>query len=192
MTHTRAWLSSGWELVTHHLVAFVVLAVAYAVVMGAASRLYVVHLIIAGPAAAAIFGVVLHRLKTGQLDLNRLEDGLLVFVPAMLAGILVGIFVGIGIVLLIIPGIIISALYLFALPLVVDRRMPFWDAMEESRKRVQQDLLGFVGFVLALIGINLLGVICLGVGVFVSIPVSWCAVAVAYRELWPETGNTGS
>jgi hypothetical protein len=225
MTHTRVWLSSGWRLVTNHLATFVLLALAYVVVMGAASRLYILQLIIGGPATAAIFAVILHRLNTGQLDLNRLQGGLQVFVRAMLVWVVSAVIAGIGLFLLIIPGIVIIralepfpldrvyhlgweelllvlcmpiaaivlgvlelALCLFPLILVVDRGMPLWAAMEESRKKVQRN----PGFALALIGINLLGQMCLWVGLLVTIPVSWCAVASAYRELWSEPRHAGS
>ncbi len=104
----------------------------------------------------------------------------------MLVGILVCIFTILGLAFCIVPGIIVGSLYLFPLLLVIDRRMSFWDAMEESRKKVQPDLLGFIGFFLALIGINILGALVCGVGIFVSLPVTWCATVIAYRELWPE------
>jgi len=187
MTHTSAWISKGWQMVTANFWSFVLAALLYLLVMAVGSA---ASWIIGGPALAAVYGVILYLLRTGRLDFDRLQDGFQVFVPAMLVGIVAGIFTAVGFAFCIVPGIILSALYLFPLLLVLDRRMPFWEAMEESRKKVQQDLLGFLGFVLALFGINVLGALVCGVGMLVSIPVTWCATAVAYQELWPEPVTT--
>jgi len=68
--------------------------------------------------------------------------------------------------------------------------MDFWQALETSRKKVQENLWGFVGFLLAIIGIAILGTLACGVGLIVVTPVIFCATAVAYRELWPEQTDT--
>jgi uncharacterized membrane protein len=182
-------MSYGWQVVVvgGKLVPFALLALIYVAAMGVAGRLhYVLWLLLFGPMLAAVFAVVLCYLRTGRFDLNKLQDGFQVLVPAVLAGLIVIILGAIGWALLIVPGLIVMALYLFPLFLIVDRKMPFWEAMEESRKKVQQDMVGFVGLALAIVGANLLGVVCLGVGVLVSLPISWCAVAAAYRELFTE------
>lgn len=93
---------------------------------------------------------------------------------------------GVFYLLLFIITIILHLLYLFPYFLIADRKMLFWDAMEASRKRVMQNLGGFFLFVLALGGINLLGMLACGVGILVTAPVTWCAIAAAYRDLWPE------
>jgi hypothetical protein len=188
MARTGIWLSTAWQVVTSNLWAFVAVAFIYLLVIGLVSGVSDGALapFIIGPAWASGLAVALHRVQTGRMDLNRVQDGFCVFLPAMLIGLLVSLAAAVGYVFLFVPGLLVLALYLFPLLLVVDRRMGFWDAMEESRKRVQHDIVGFLGFVLALIGINILGAACLGVGLFVSLPVSWCAIALAYRELWAE------
>jgi uncharacterized membrane protein len=192
MTHTGDWLGKGWQMATkrEHFWPFVLIALIFNVVMFVAGLTYVGSLILCGPAMAGIYAVILHLMKTGKLEHNRVEKGFQAFLPAMLAGILSGLFTAIGMVFCLVPGIILAALYLFPLLLIVDRKMEFWQAMEESRKKVQENLLGFMGFVLAIIGINLLGLLACGVGVLVSGPVVWCATAAAYRELWPEEETT--
>jgi uncharacterized membrane protein len=64
--------------------------------------------------------------------------------------------------------------------------MDFWEAMEESRKKVQKDLWGFVVFTLAILGIFILGFLVCGIGELVTTPIIFCATVAAYRELWPE------
>jgi uncharacterized membrane protein len=53
-----------------------------------------------------------------------------------LAGILIYVFTVIGFMLLIIPGIYLSVAYSFTVPLIVDKNMDVWEAMELSRKTV--------------------------------------------------------
>jgi uncharacterized membrane protein len=66
---------------------------------------------------------------------------------------------------------------------IADRQMEFWPAMEASRTLIWENFGGFFLFVLALIGINILGLIACGVGLFITIPLSLCSTAVAYREM---------
>lgn len=187
MARTGPWLSRGWDCIQANPAALVLTAFLWMLVIGIAAEIAEpLPIVIIGPVLAGVYAASLTGVTTGRVDLNRIQDGFRSFVQTMLAGILITIFTAFGLALLIIPGIIIAAVYLFALLLIVDRKMPFWDAMEESRKKVQQDIVGFFGFALALIGINLLGAACFGVGILVSIPITWCAVAAAYRDLWPD------
>ncbi|NIM07024.1 MAG: hypothetical protein GTO55_10655 [Armatimonadetes bacterium] len=228
MTHTAAWLRSGWQMFTakENFWRFVLLAFIYTAVMMIAGFTGIGGFLLWGPLMAAIYLVILHLMSTDRLDVNKLQEGFQFFVPAMLAGLLVNIFISatlflcygvlitffsiflnqidggtafsffslllflittsLSILITLVPTSIITALYLFPLLLIVDRKMSFWEAMEKSRKKVQADLFGFFGFTLATIGINLLGTLACGVGLLVSAPVTWCAIAVAYRELWPE------
>ena len=97
-------------------------------------------------------------------------------------------FVALPIIIILLLGamLVIHTLYLFPFLLIVDRKLPFWQALETSRKRVQQNFGGFLFFSLALGGLNLLGLLACLVGVLVTAPVTYCAIAAAYRELWPE------
>lgn len=190
MTNTRAWLSNGWRVVTADFAAFVGLTFLAAILAVVAQALHAaLFLILAGPALVGIYAVILTRLRTGRFDTKHIHDAEPVFLSAMLAAIIIAMFALVGMWLLFVPTIIVLSFYLFPFLLILDRSMSFWDAMEESRLKVQQDFLGFVGFVLALIGINLLGAACFGFGLLISVPVTLCAVATAYRELWPEQAN---
>ncbi|MEJ2671152.1 MAG: hypothetical protein P8168_02900 [Deltaproteobacteria bacterium] len=94
------------------------------------------------------------------------------------------LLIAIGMIFLIIPGIYLTVSYLFASCLVVDRRMDFWPALELSRRTVTPLWFGFFAFLLLLILINLAGALLLGIGLLASIPISFCAVTVAYHDLF--------
>jgi len=99
------------------------------------------------------------------------------------AELLTGFIIFIGFVLLIVPGIIAAVGLGFAPYFVIDRNRGPIDALNESWQLTK----GYKGqlflFGLALIGINLLGLVALVVGLLVSIPVTWLAIAHAYRTL---------
>jgi hypothetical protein len=59
-----------------------------------------------------------------------------IWLPALLAGMLVGVFATIGFMLLVLPGIYLAVAYIMTMPLIGDRRLGAWDAMEISRKAI--------------------------------------------------------
>lgn len=105
-------------------------------------------------------------------------------VPLILVGLLTGILTMLGFVLCIIPGIFLAVAWCFAVPLVFDKGMDAWEAMELSRKVVTKHW--FPVFLLLLVAglIGLLGVLACGVGVFVAAPVCIGAVAYAYEDIF--------
>jgi uncharacterized membrane protein len=56
-------------------------------------------------------------------------------------------------------------------------------AMRASHAVVKQDYVGYTLFLIALILLNIAGFLCLLVGLLVTIPISFAAVAVAYRDV---------
>jgi uncharacterized membrane protein len=101
----------------------------------------------------------------------------------ILVSILVGLIVFLGFLLLIIPGIILALKYSMVWQLVVDQGLGPLEAMEKSSRitsgnRLQLSLLGTVNF-----GIILLGLICLGVGLIVAVPLCWLTTFVSYEML---------
>jgi len=65
----------------------------------------------------------------------------------------------------------------------VDKRMDFWQAMQASHAVAKNDYFGFTMFLLLTVLVNLLGVLCCAVGLFVSIPVTFAAITIAYQEV---------
>jgi hypothetical protein len=95
---------------------------------------------------------------------------------------------GIGSVLnLVFCILVVLALYLlwiFAFPLIMDRRMDFWPAMEASRKTVMANLGTMTGLLLVGILLGLIGVLACCIGIFFTLPIFYGAVAYAYEDLF--------
>lgn len=99
------------------------------------------------------------------------------------AELLAGIIIFIGFLLLVVPGIIAAIGLGFAPYSVIDRGKGPVEALKDSWNITKGHKGQLFLFGLALLGLNLLGVIALVVGVLVTIPMTWLAVTHAYRAL---------
>jgi len=88
-----------------------------------------------------------------------------------------------------VPGIIFMLMFMFTTFMVIERELGPIDAMKESRRITRGHKWQLLGFLLMLVLINLLGLLALVVGIFVSIPVSSLAFAHAYRMLAGKAGT---
>jgi uncharacterized membrane protein len=83
------------------------------------------------------------------------------------AAVVLGIVIGLGYVLLIIPGLFLTTIWVYALPLIGDRRLGLSAAMAESRKLAAVPGL-FTTFAAWLVGAVVVAVV---VGVLNGIPI---------------------
>jgi hypothetical protein len=83
------------------------------------------------------------------------------------AAVILGVIIGIGYMILIVPGLILTTIWLFALPLIGDRRITVGEAMSESKDMAARPGY-FTTFVAWLVGALVVGVI---VGILSIIPV---------------------
>jgi uncharacterized membrane protein len=104
------------------------------------------------------------------------------------ASILVGLTIGIGFVLLIVPGIIATLMFMFTTFIVIDRGLGPIEAMKESMRIGKGHLWMLLGLLAALLLIVLAGAVALFVGLLVAMPVATLAFAHAYRVLSDRAG----
>lgn len=89
-----------------------------------------------------------------------------------------------GYVLLIIPGIYLSVAYALALPLVVEKNLGVWEAMETSRRAITKCWFRTFGLFLVMGLIMLAGLIPLGIGLIWAVPMMVVMMGILYRELF--------
>jgi uncharacterized membrane protein len=181
------YFKTGWGLFKQYPIGFVgfcLLNFTIQLTLSLVSPLAVaLSLVISTPLFMGNF-IVSAKLLQGQTPTFR--DFFLRFhyvLPLLLLSLVAGIFIGIGTLLLVVPGVYLAVAYLFAAVLVVDRHLDFWRAMEMSRHTVTPRWFGYFAFALLLSLLNLAGALLLGLGLLVTIPVSFCALAVAYADL---------
>jgi len=177
------WITNGWDLVMNDFGNFLLLSFIYIVLLTVAFSTWIIGLILAGPLTAGFFYIILNRIRGKEFYIGDIAKGFEVFVAAVLADILISVFISIGFAFLIIPGIIISAIYMFAFPLIIEKRMDFWQAMETSRKMVTRNLFELSIFMLVLYIFLFIGVLVFLVGFFVALPIVLAAIAYAYSDL---------
>jgi hypothetical protein len=108
---------------------------------------------------------------------------------AILLGVLLTLATGIGFALLLLPGIYLSVALMFALPLLVDRRLGAIAAMKASLAAVKPRWFRCAGLLLVLGILLALGSLVI-VGLVWVLPVSSLALALAYRRLFPAVAGT--
>jgi uncharacterized membrane protein len=115
-----------------------------------------------------------------------------VFLPYLVATVLVFICVAIGFVLLVVPGIIVGLMLMFTPYLVVDKNLGAIEAMKESKRITQGSKWQLFELGVSLFLLNLVGALALLVGLLVTIPVSMLAIAHAYRQLAHKGGEVSA
>ncbi len=102
-------------------------------------------------------------------------------VPAMIAGLLTTVLIYVGTFLLIVPGIYLGISYCMVMPLIADRNLSPWRAMETSRRAVTRRWFEFFGL-LFLVGLVVFAsMLPLGIGLIWSVPWAINVIGVAYR-----------
>ncbi len=185
--HVQDYIKQGWEMFKEHIGEFVGFTLLIFVISAVSSKFAFFGSFLFSALASPLyagFGIVAFKLISGKsFQFGDFFNGFNYFLPLFLAGLAGGFLVSIGMVLLLIPGIYLAVAYMFTTFLIIDYRMDFWQAMETSRQIITKNWFTFFGFAFALFALNFLGALALGVGLLVSIPVSACAAAIAYKEV---------
>ena len=169
------WIGEGWALVKADLGNYVVISLVFVLLSGVP--------LIQGPLIAGFHVFTMKKLMGRNAEFGDLFKGFNFFVPTLVASLLIGLFTFAGTLLCIIPGLVVAAMYKFTYLFIVDKRMDFWPAMQASHAVVKNDYFGFTMFLVLAFLVNLLGVLCCLVGLLVTIPLTFAAITVAYKEI---------
>ena len=171
------WIGEGWDMVKADIGTFLALALVFSLISSA------VPVIIQGPMLAGFHIFCMKKILNRRAEFADLFTGFNFFVPALVASLVISLFVSLGFILCIIPGLVLTAMYVFTYLFIVDKRMDFWQAMQASHAVVRNDYFGFTMYILLCGLVLLLGVVCCIIGVFVALPVTIAATTVAYKEI---------
>ncbi|MEI6478197.1 MAG: hypothetical protein WCO52_04415 [bacterium] len=138
-----------------------------------------------------VFGIGLIRMAIKTVNGERplvsdltyaLSDGDL-FWRYLVTQVLLFVIVTLGLVALIIPGIYLFLTYAFAQYFVVDKGSSTSKAFHQSAEMMNGNQLQFLGLVLALSIINVIGAALVGLGLFITLPLTAITMVHAYRQL---------
>ncbi len=105
----------------------------------------------------------------------------------LVAAVLYSVVVAVGLVLFVIPGIIWAVQFGFYPFVIVKERLGPLAALRKSSALTAGVKGKLIVFSFALLGVNLLGVIALGIGIIITIPLSIIAAAHVFHQLEKQT-----
>jgi len=206
MVKSTEWISRGWDLVSANIWPHILLAL----IVSLGSSLTAG--ILAPPLICGWIYILLRQVREPEYQpaVGDVGQGFQVFGHALLAGLIIYVAVGIlaagvgivSVILSIIPligqliagvigllfGILVGPFVLFVFPLIMDRRMDFWPAIDTSIKMATRDYVGFIGLSALFALLNMAGGLCCGIGALITTPIVTAATVLAYEELFGPGG----
>ena len=169
------WMGAGWEMVKADMGTYALAALIFFLLSGVP--------LIQGALIAGFHIYTMKRMMGRRAEFGDLFKGFNFFIPTLVASLLIGVFTFLGTLCFLIPGLVVAASLKFTYLFIVDKRMDFWPAMQASHAVVKLDYFGFTMFLILAFLVNVLGFLCLIVGLLVTVPVTIAAITVAYREI---------
>jgi uncharacterized membrane protein len=103
-------------------------------------------------------------------------------------GIVVQILTMLGILACVLPGIYLSVAWILTVPIIMDRGLDFWSAMELSRRVVTQHWWLMFCLLIVVALINLAGLLACCVGLLAALPIGLGAFIYAYEDIFAGPG----
>jgi len=179
----------GWDTTTGNLgllVSALIIVVAIGVMPAVASDSWVVMAVAWVLDLIVGLGIMRMALRFVDGEKGELVDLFSTFsliTSYLIASVLVGLVVMLGFCLLILPGIYWAVrLYMFPW-VIVDKQVGPFEAMRQSWAMTDGSFWNMFLLGVLLCGINILGTMALLIGLLVTIPLSFLAVAHVYRQL---------
>jgi len=178
------WLGEAFSLLGAHFWELTLLTFVYLMVLFVASWFYWGFFVIYGPLTVGYFHILFNLVRGRPFVLGEITEGFRFFLQALLAHILTLALIGIGLALLVIPGLVAMAAYVFVYPILLEKREDFWTAMEMSRKMAFGHIFEMIAFVLVQMILFGLGMLFFGIGILWAIPLIYGSIVFAYRDLF--------
>jgi uncharacterized membrane protein len=143
--------------------------------------------LLVGPSACGVIAIALKRCRGEEIDIMDAFQGFDNFAGTFLVGLALTGMVLFGSIFLIIPGLVLAALFSFALPIAVDRRVLAGEAFKQARILASRDFFARLIFTAVLGVIALSGAVFLIIGMCVTVPLALTALTIAYHDAaYPE------
>ncbi len=177
-------LSRAWALLQSDFWPIIGVSALILIILAATNAAYV-GLILTGPLLGGLFHYYFKKMRQEHAELADAFSGFTIcFLQLFLGSLVSSLLITVGLGLCVLPGIYLAVAWQFVLPLIMDKRMEFWPAMELSRKVVSKHWWTFLGFAIVLGLVNFLGVLVCGIGLFVTAPLTMIALAYAYEDIF--------
>ena len=181
-------ISKGWELYKDQWLNTLAYSLLVFSIQGISTYFLedyalIVSIFLSPPLTAGFF-LIANRIGRGvEIQFSNYFEGFSYWGILIVISLISGILTFFGILALILPGIYLAVAFMFGIPFALFSGMNFWVSLELSRRLITMNWWKFFGFVIVLIGLNILGFLCFFVGLMVTIPVSYFAIYAVFEEL---------
>jgi len=141
--------------------------------------------------SAGLIAIGIRKVAGESVSWKMVFEGFSVAGKLIVATILQTLLVCIGFLLLILPGIYLAVGYAMTIPLIVDRKMSPWQAMETSRKAIHGEWWKIFGLFIVVGLIFMVSMVPLGLGLIWTWPMFIVLGGVVYRSLFGIEKNRG-
>jgi hypothetical protein len=145
---------------------------------------YAILMAVVTPLMAGLFMLGVKRSVDAPLSATSIFSYYGQIVPLLITVIISTVLMMIGFVLLILPGIYLMIAYYLAIPLVAEKGLSPWQALEASRKAISKRWFAVLGLVIVIALINMVGALPLGIGLIWTVPMSVIAMGILYRNVF--------
>lgn len=187
----EAWIREGWDIFASDAGTFMLIGLVFGLLAGLCFP------ILFGPLACGMYIVMFDRMKGERVEIGRMFSGFDYFGQSLVAGLIYCALVFVGLILFavgwslfVLPALIgmgilvlVQTVFLFTFQLIVDRGMTATEAIAESYNKIVDRFGEFLLFSLVLWAISAVGS-SLVIGFIVTVPVTFGASAVAYRDFF--------
>lgn len=143
-----------------------------------------IPVIVGMPMAAGLVMLGLRRSAGVQTSPMIVLSYYHLWIPILILTLFLDILVVVGLVLLVIPGIYLVVAYTMATPLLVDKGLAPWEAMETSRKALTHQWFKVFGLILILGLLNMATILTLGIGLFWTVPLTFISIGILYQRVF--------
>lgn len=175
-------LGRAWDLLKEDFWPIIGISALILIITGVA------HGLLSGPLVGGLLWYYLRRIRRQAASINDAFAGFsgftAPFLQLFLGALVSGLLGAIGLMFCILPGIYLVVAWQLTLPLIQDRHLDFWEAMEVSRKVVTREWWNVFLFTVCVFGLNLVGALCCGIGIFITWPWTMIALAYLYEDLF--------
>jgi hypothetical protein len=181
------YFSEGWALfrkIPGMLILYTLIVFVISGILGSIEIFGSLFTSAIGPILGAGYFVVFRKMETTEkIEFGDFFKSFDDFVQLVILGVVVSIITVIGLILLVLPGIWFAVGTSFATMLVVLFRLEFWDAITYSVKIVNKKWFHFFALIILIVLLNVAGAIALGVGLFITIPMSYGVIYACCRDI---------
>ncbi len=140
-------------------------------------------LLLGGPAMASYFHMAQLASRGQQIEISDFFRGFDKAGNLIKLNLLIFLIILLGLMMLIIPGIYFAVSYVFSHLFIWFYDKDPSEAIRLSRKIVSGNFGQILLLFLILAGINLLGLMALGLGILLTMPFSFCVVYAAFEDI---------